>query len=98
MTRRRGKEFHAAVYRAALRIGGAVIEAADAGESEGAGAHRAGLERDIDVAAFEPFGAEERRRLADSDNLGMRGRVAILDGAVAGARDDLGAADNDAAD
>ena len=52
-----------------------------------AGAHRAGLERHIEVAADEPFGAEFRRSLADDEHFRMRGRIGEFAGAVSGARD-----------
>src|SRR3546814_463153 len=41
--------------RAALWIVGAIIEARDSGVGDRAGAHRAGVERHIEVAAVEPF-------------------------------------------
>jgi len=98
MAGRRRKELHAVFNRAALGIGGAVIEPAKAGEGDRARAHRTRLERDIKVAVVEPLGAEESRGAADGDDLSMRGRIAVGKRAVAGLRDDFAAADYDAAD
>src|SRR4051794_28436023 len=56
----RGEVAHAAFHRAALRVGSAVIEAADAGERQGGGAHRAGFQRHVEVAVDQPLGAERR--------------------------------------
>ena len=58
MAGRRREEAHAVVDRAALGVGRAVIEPADARERDRRRAHRAGLERDMQVAVGEPLGAE----------------------------------------
>ena len=98
MAGRRREELHAVVHRPALRIGGAVIEPADTGEGDRARAHGAGLERDIEVAVVEPFGAERGRSRPDRDHLGMSRRIAVGQGAIAGAGDDGAVAHDDAAD
>ena len=77
MTGGRGKKLHAVVDRAALGIGGAVIEPADAGEGDRARAHGARLERDIEVAIVEPFGAERRPPPA---------RIAMISACAVGSR------------
>ena len=97
MTGRRSKKFHAVLNSSAFGIGGAVIKAADPGKRDRCRAHRARFERDIKIAVIEPLGAQLARGLADDDHFGMRGRVAIGNGAVAGARNHLAAADQDAA-
>src|SRR6185437_3202949 len=79
-------------------IGGAIIEAANARERDRAGAHRTGLERDIEVAIDEPLRAKRRTRRPDGDHLGMRGRIVVGERAVAGARDNRAIMDDDAAD
>src|ERR1700739_4344624 len=56
MAGRGGKKAHAGIDRAALGIGGAVIEPANPRERDRPGAHRARLERDIEVAIDQPFG------------------------------------------
>ena len=70
---------------AAFRVWRAEIEPADAGEGDGRGAHGAGLERDIEIAAGEPLAAELGAGLPDGDELGVCGRVVELKRAVAGA-------------
>src|SRR5262249_56338676 len=52
-----GEVAHAVLDRAAFRICGAVIEAADARERDRRRAHRAGLERDVEIAVNEPLAA-----------------------------------------
>src|SRR5271169_62459 len=98
MAGRRGKELHAIVHRAALGVGGAVIQPADAGKRHGAGAHGAGFERDIEVAAVEAFSAERGGSLPDRDQFGMRGRIAVGKRAVPGPRDDFAGAHDHTAD
>src|SRR5690606_3354429 len=82
------EETHARFHRAALRVGGAVIEPADAREGNRRRAHGAGLERDIEVAAFEPLRAERAGGLAQRQELRMRGRIAVGERPVAGAGED----------
>src|SRR5205085_9208474 len=69
----RGKEPHAVLDRAALGIGRAVIEPADARERDRGRAHGAGLERHVEIAVDEPLAAEHRRRPANRQHLAMRG-------------------------
>src|SRR6185503_1790492 len=68
---------------AALGIGGPPVEPADAGEGNRLGAHRAGLQRNIEIAIDQARRAELRRRRADRQHLGMGGGIAHLLGAVA---------------
>src|SRR5262245_47091035 len=68
----RGEVAHAALDRAALGIGGAVIEPPDAGERDRRRAHGAGLECDVEVAVDEPLAAERLGRAPDRHHLGMR--------------------------
>ena len=71
---------------AALGVGGAEVEPADARERDRRRAHRAGLQRDVEVgarrAAPSPSAAQA---CADRQHLGVRGRVGQLARAVAGA-------------
>src|SRR3546814_6836201 len=67
MDRRLRKDTRPVDDRAALWIVGAIIEPRDSGVGDRAGAHRAGFERPIEVAAVEPFVAELRRRHARSE-------------------------------
>src|SRR5712691_5682080 len=94
----RGKEAYAALDRAALGIGGAVIKPPDAGERDRRRAHGAGLQRHIEVAVDQPLAAEGLRSPADRHDLGMRGRVAVGERAIAGLRDQIAVADDHAAD
>src|SRR6516165_3217892 len=98
MARRRGEELDAVIDRAALRIGGAVVKSPHAGESDGAGAHGARLERDIEVAILEPLGVKKRARLPDRHDFGVGCWIAVSDHPVAGAGDRFALAHDDAAD
>ena len=98
MAGRRREEAHAVLHRAALRIGGAVVEPADARKRDRRRAHGAGLERHVEIAVGQPLRAERGGRLPDRQHLGMRGRVAVAQGAVAGARDHRTVAHDHAAD
>jgi hypothetical protein len=55
-----GEDARPVRHAARLRVGRAVVEPRDAGLADGGGAHRAGLERHVEVAAREPFGPEPR--------------------------------------
>ena len=82
------EEARAVFDRAHLLIRRAEIEPADAGEGNGGGAHGARLERDIEIAIGEPLAAELASGLADGQQFGMGGRVAVGERAVAGCGDD----------
>ena len=73
---------------AALGIAGAEVEAADAGERDGRRAHRAGLQRDVEVGARQPLGLHRRAGRADRQHLGVRGGIVELACAVAGSCED----------
>ena len=92
------EEARAVLDRAALRVVGREIEAADAGERDRARAHRTRLERHVEVAADEAVVAFRARGLAQSHHLGMRRRIAVAAGGVAGGGDDRAVADDDGAD
>ena len=95
---RRGKEPHAGLHRAALGVGCAVIEPADPRERDRARAHGAGLQRHIEVAVDQPLAADVLGGLAERQDLGMGGGIAVGQGPVAGGGDDLVIADDHAAD
>ena len=59
---RLAEEAHAADHRAAFFVGRAEIEPADAGERNRRRAHRAGLERHVEIGAGEPLGDRPPRR------------------------------------
>ena len=87
MTGRRTEETHTVFDRAALRISSAVIEPPDARERDSGRAHCAGLKRHIEVAFRKPLRGELRGRLPDDEHLAVRGRIAVAQSAIAGARD-----------
>ncbi len=65
---------------------------------DGAGAHGAGLERDIEIAAIEAAGAADGKRGADGEEFGVGGGVGELAHAVALGGEDAVAFDDDGAD
>ena len=70
-----GTEIERATHAAHFGIGQAVVNFADAGDDECAGAHRAGLFGDVEGAFVEPPVAEGVGRLRDGEDLGVCGRV-----------------------
>src|SRR6266851_3103167 len=74
---------------AAFRIVGGKIEPADPRQADRRGAHRAGLQRHVEIAAGEPLCAEPRGTFAQHQHLGMRGRVVVALDPVAGSGDDV---------
>ena len=69
---------------AGLGVGGAEDDGGDAGEDDRAGAHRAGLERDVERRRRQPPAAERLGGGADREDLGVGGRVAAQLALVAG--------------
>ena len=79
--------------RAALRVGRGVIEPAQPRVADRAGAHRARLERDVEIAVGQPVLAELARAAgAERDHFGVGGRVGVAARAIAGAGDHLAVA------
>ena len=87
-----------AAHRTALLILRSEIQPPDPRERNRSRAHGAGLQRHIKIGLAEPLIAERCRPFADDQHFGMRGRVAQLAGAVAGAGDDLALARQNRAD
>lgn len=75
------------LHAAALGVGSRVVEPPQPREGNRAGAHRAGLKRDVEIRAADPLGAERRAGLPDRDDLGMGRGIAELARAVAAAPD-----------
>ena len=73
---------------AALRIVGAEIKPADARQGDRCGAHRAGFERHVQIAAGQSLEPEPGGAVAQHQHLGMRGRIAVAFDPVPGGRDD----------
>ena len=68
---------------------GTVNEPPDAGVGDGAGAHQAGLDGGVEVAAGETVVAKALRGGAEDENLGVGGGVAGLEDAVVGGGEDF---------
>src|SRR5438270_6359900 len=94
----RGKKSHAGLDRAALRIGRAVIQPPDPRKRDRARAHRAGFESYVEVAIGQPLGADGLGGLPDRQYLGMGAWIAVGQGTVTGAGDDLMIPHDDASD
>ncbi len=73
----------AVVDGAGLGVGGGVDDAAQAGVGDGAGAHGAGFERDVQVATIEPAGAAGGQGSADGHEFGVGGGIGELAHAIA---------------
>jgi len=80
------------MYRSRLGIFRSVDQAANAGVGDGAGAHRARLNRDVDVAIEQTIVADGEPGFAQGNDLGMRRRIIRSDRAIAAAPDDLAVA------
>src|SRR5258706_2388923 len=93
-----GENLEAGADGAAFGVVGTVDETGDAGLNDGAGAHAAGLDRDVERGVGETVVAEEASGLAEDDDFGVGGGVTIADGAVAGTGEDLAVMDKDSAD
>jgi len=84
--------------RAGLRVGGREDDGGDAGEDDRPGAHRAGLEGDVERGVGEAPAAERLGRGADRQHLGVRGRIAAQLALVAGGGQELALAQQGGAD
>src|SRR5208282_4581629 len=83
------KKTRAVFHRATLFVLGGEIEPAQSGEGNGAGAHGAGLQRHIEIAAGEALIAKYFRGGAVDQHFGVSSRIVVFDRAIAGAGDDL---------
>ena len=73
---RLGEEVDHASHCAALGVGRSVDEARDPRQRDGAGAHRARLERHVDRRLQQTPASQSLRGLAQSEHLGVRGGIA----------------------
>ena len=89
VTRRLLEDAWTVLDSAPLGVGGAVVDAAQAREGDCLGAHRTGLQGDVQVAIDQPWRAYFCRRRADSQQFGMCRRIAIGLGAIAGFGENL---------
>jgi len=93
-----GEDFEAGTDGATLGVVGAVHEAGDAGLDDGAGAHAARLDGDVERGVGEAVVAEKAGGFANDDDFGVGGGVAVANGAIAGTSEDLGVVDEHGAD
>jgi hypothetical protein len=92
-----GEDLEAGADGAALGVVGSVDEAGDAGLDDGAGAHAAGLDGDVEGSIRKAVIAKEAGGFAENDDFGMGGGVTIADRAVAGTGENLAVMDQDSA-
>ena len=93
-----GEDFKAGTDGAAFGVVGAVDETRDAGLYDGAGAHVAGLDGDVERGVGETVVGKPSGGFAKDDDFGVGGGIAVADGAVATASEDLAVVDKDSAD
>jgi large subunit ribosomal protein L28 len=84
-------------YRSSFGVFRAIIEPCDTGVGYGACAHRAGLKGHPKFASGQPVITQRRRRFAQGDHFGVRGRVVAFQRTVCAAPDDLAVLDHDGA-
>jgi hypothetical protein len=92
------EDFETGADSAAFGIVGAVNETRNAGLNDGSGAHATRLDGDVQRGAGETIVAEQARGFAKGDHFGVGCGIAIANGAIAGAGEDLAVADEDGAD
>ena len=93
-----GEDFEAGADGAAFGIVGAEDKARDAGLDEGARAHTAGLNGDVERGIGKAVVAKPAGRFSQTDNFGVGGGVAIAHGAIARTGKDLAVVDEQGAD
>jgi hypothetical protein len=93
-----GEDFEAGADGAALGIVGAVDEARDTGLDDGARAHAAGLDGDVERGISETVVAEKAGGFAQSDDFGVSSGVAIADCAIASTGEDFAIMDKHGSD
>src|SRR5262245_32132806 len=98
MAGRSRQESNTALDRAALGIGRAIVEAPDTGKRNCRRAHRAGLERYVEIAVDQPLGREHAGSLADRQQFAMGGWITIGEGAIVRPCDDRSVVHDHAAD
>jgi hypothetical protein len=85
------------VDRPSLRIFGPINQPADPGVGDGAGAHRAWFNRDVQVAIEQAIVADGLAGFAQRQDLGVRRGIMSADGTVAAAADDAAVEDDNGA-
>jgi len=84
-----GEDFEAGADGAPFGVVCAIDKPGDAGLNDGAGAHAAGFDGDVEGGVGEAVVAEQARSFAENDDFGVGGGIAIANGAIAGTRKDL---------
>eukprot|EP01132_Coremiostelium_polycephalum_P008653 gene8653-10651_t len=79
-----GKKSRAVFHAAALDVLRPVVQSPDTGEGNGGSAHRAWLERDIEIATRQTLVIQRFAALPDDQNLRMGGGIVAFPGAVSG--------------
>jgi len=92
------EDFEAGADCAAFWVVGAVDEAGDTGLDDGAGAHAAGLDGDVERGVGEAVVAEQAGGFANDYHFRVCRGVTIANGAVAGTGEDFAVTDEDGAD
>ena len=93
-----GEDFEAGAKCAPFGVVGAINDAGNAGLDDGAGAHGARFEGDVEGGAVEAVIFDGLRHFADDDDFRVGGGVVVPDGAVAGADQNGAAMNHDRAD
>jgi hypothetical protein len=93
-----GEDFEAGADGTTLGIFGTVNEARDAGLDDGAGAHAAGLDGDVERGIGEAIVAEKAGGFAKDDDFAVGGGIAVADGAIAGTGQNLAVVDQHSTD
>jgi hypothetical protein len=93
-----GEEFEAGAEGAAFVVVGCVDQARDAGLDDGAGAHGAGFKGYVQSGFGQSVVTEFLCGFAQDYDFGVGGWIAVADGAIAAASEDLPAIDKHGAD
>ncbi len=93
-----GEDFETGADGAAFGVVGAVNEARDASLDDGAGAHAAGLDGDVERSICKAVVAEKAGGFAKNNNLGVSAGVAVPNGAVVRTGKDLANVDEHGTD
>ena len=93
-----GEQFEAGAESAAFWVVGCIDQARDARLDDGSGAHGARFEGNVKSGFCETVVCKFFSGFPNDHDLGVRGRVAIADGAVAATRKNFPAVDKDGAD
>jgi len=92
------EDLKASVHGAAPGVGATVNEAGNSRLNHGSGAHRAGLDGDVNSGAIQAVISDAFRSVAESHDFGMRAGIASRNRAVSGARQETIAKHDDAPD